>query len=364
MHLSKSPVPAATHQAGAAKGRRAFAGCLVALAATLPFAAWAQKGIGTLQLDELKVEPAVVAQVYQADQLKPMLKGATKVAVAAFTLESVLKTGRGVQSGNTSLEVTYVLAEVPQAAVQAALDKAYQDFVADLKAAGLEVVAHEQVVATQAFKTSKQSASAPAQGPRRIEQGEFMVELYQPLGLNTTADSRWMYMMSLQNAGASPLMGAFRAIGNAAALASDGNLQLAIAKELGVPVITVALPMEFVEQRSSSSRSGVGVSSDLRLSLSPMGFVGVSSPEGRTAALPHSVYLAFAGTPVKEVKDTSSTGANAALGLLNAMVGQGRSKRMVEKTAVADPEQFPLAVAQGLARFRPILMQAVTAMRE
>jgi hypothetical protein len=74
--------------------------------------------------------------------------------------------------------------------------------------------------------------------------------------------------------------------------------------------------------------------------------------------------VALAGTPVREVKDTSSTGANMALGLFNAMIGQGRSKKLVEKTAVADAEQFPLAVAQGLARFRPILMQAVAAMRQ
>jgi hypothetical protein len=64
------------------------------------------------------------------------------------------------------------------------------------------------------------------------------------------------------------------------------------------------------------------------------------------------------------VKDTSSTGANVALGMFSALVGSGRSKRMVEKTALAHQEQFPAAINDGLAAFRPIMGQAVRALQQ
>ncbi len=339
-------------------------------AVVLTAPAWAQKpDAKPLALDEIKADANVVATVYETAKLSAVLKGAKRVAVSMFVLESVQKTGKGVrmttENGSVAQNVTYLLTEVPQAGLQAALDKAYDGFVADLASLGIDVVPTADVLATAAYRKVAASRSA---APKKLEQGDWIVELYNARGLATATESRWMYFSQISTPSAAGLLGAARAIGNISNLVADGNLQAEIGKELGVPVIAVQMPLEFVEQSASGSSSGAvtnaQVNSRVRMSLSVAGMVGVGMPDGSTTALPMKTPLVMAGQPLAEVKDTSSTAGNVALGLLSLALGSKSSTKLTEKTAVAHPENFVNTVSTGLDQYRPILKQAMQAMQQ
>ncbi len=337
---------------------KAAIGAMAVVAAALVAPAWAQNK--PLLLSEITPDAAAVKQVFNTDKLKPALKGANKVAISSFALETVLKTGKGIQSGNTTLEVTYLMSEIPQPALQAAVDKAYDDLVADLKAMGLEVVPVADMLATAAYRKVAAAASA---GPRKVEQGDGIVEIYNARGLNTINESRWIYLNNLSGGGGA--FGALRAVGGIGGMVADGKLQEEICKELGVPCIGVHLPMEFVEQSTSSTSDSVGVASRLRLSFSTMGYIGAGGgSQSDWASLPVRTHLVLGGTPVREVKDTSSVAANVGLGMLNLLAGGRRSTRLTEKTALAHPEKFVAAYSEGMELIRPVLKQALMAMQQ
>jgi hypothetical protein len=343
---------------------RAFAATALLGAAFCAAPAWAQNK--PLQLSELTPDAAVVKQVYVTDKLKPVLKGVSKVAISGFSMETVLKTGKGISSGGATQEVTYILAEVPQAAMQAAWDQAYDDFVADLKSMGLEVVSLADVMATAAYRKAAAGAAAGS-GPRKLEQGSVITELYNAKGLVTTHESRALYLSNLTGGGG--VFGALRAVGGVGGMIADGKLQEEIAKELGVTCIGVHVPMEFVEQSTSASSDGagvsVGVASRLRLSFSGMGYIGAGGAvQNDWSSLPIRTSLVLGGTPVREVKDTSSTAANVGLGMLSLLAGGRTSTRLTEKTALAHPEQFVAAFSEGMAKYRPIMKQALMAMQQ
>jgi hypothetical protein len=343
---------------------RASIGALTLACALCAAPAWAQNK--PLQLSELAPDAAVVKQVYITDKLKPVLKGVTKVAITGFAMETVLKTGKGISSGGATQEVTYILAEVPQAATQAAWDQACDDFVADLKAMGLEVLTVADVMATAAYRKAATAGAAGA-GPRKVEQGGAITALYNARGLGTVSESRWMYLNNLSGGGG--VFGALRAVGGIGGMLVDGKLQEEIAKELGVTCIGVHLPMEFVEQSTSASSDGagvnVGVASRLRLSFSMMGYIGAGGAlQNDWLSLPIRTSLVLSGTPVREVKDISSTAANVGLGLLSMVAGGRTSTRLTEKTALAHPEQFVAAFSEGMAKYRPIMKQALMAMQQ
>jgi hypothetical protein len=337
-------------------------------------AAFAQPAAAPVPLETLKPEAATVSQIFDTSKLQPVLKGATKVAVTMFSVESVQKTGKGVRmqsadGGSVSQSVTYLLAGVPQEQMQAVLDRAYDDFVAELKSIGLEVVPVADVLATQAHR---KLAPTAAGGPKRVEQGEGVIEIYNARGLATVSSSRWIYMNTIAGGGSSAggqiggLLSLARTAGNIGSMVGDGAASSEIASELGVAAIAVQLPLEFVEQAASGSRSGsvtsAEVASRLRLSLSPMGYLGVTH-QGQSVALPLRMPLVMAGTPVAEVKDTSSVATNVGLAVLSMALGSKSSTRLTEKTAVADRERFAPAVGDGLAQLRPILKQALIAMQ-
>ncbi len=323
--------------------------------------AWAQMPKPVL-LSEVTPDAASVKQVFNTDKLKPVLKGVNKVAISSFALETVLKTGKGITSGGATQSVTYILAEVPKQALQAALDKAYDDFVAELKSMGLEVVPMADVMATAAYR---KAAANPPTGPRKVEQGEAIAEIYNARGLVTINESRWMYLSNLGGSGGSSPLGALRAIGGISGMVADGKLQEEMCKELAVTCIGVHLPMEFVEQSTSSNSDGVSVASRLRLSFSMMGYIGAGgASQSDWSSLPIRSSLVLGGTPVREVKDTSSTTANVAIGMLNMLGGGGRSTRLTEKTALADPEKFVSAYSEGMSRYMPIMKQALMAMQQ
>ena len=171
--------------------------------------------------------------------------------------------------------MTYILEGVPQKAMQSALDKLYDDLVADLKTAGIEVVPQEQIKETAAYKAAALTAVSPA---LHSESGtEVMVYATKGMALELS-NSRYMFMRGASGGGGlggtlGNRVSAASVIGSLASQVGDGKVAGAIVEELGVPTLTVQVPLEFVEQKGKGISSFWGgnasaeISSRLRLSI-------------------------------------------------------------------------------------------------
>lgn len=94
--------------------------------------------------------------------------------------------------------MTYILEGVPQKAMQSALDKLYDDLVADLKTAGIGVVPQGQIKETAAYKAAALTAVSPA-----LHSGsgaEVMVYAAKGMALKLS-NSRYMFMRGASGGG-------------------------------------------------------------------------------------------------------------------------------------------------------------------
>jgi hypothetical protein len=332
--------------------------------------AFAQKA--GIPIDDVKLDAPDFKDIFGLAP-KSVLKGVTKIAIPVFTVETVVKTGAGIRqessSGSVTQEVTYILEGVPQKEMQAAVDKLYDDLVADLKTAGIEVVPQEQIKATAAYKAAALTAVSPA-----LHSGsgaEVMVYSAKGVALGLS-NSRYMFMRGAAGGGLGGTIGnvmaAASVIGSITSQVGDAKVAGAIAEELGVPTLTVQVPLEFVEQKGKGTSSFWGgnasaeISSRLRLSIAINTFVSASY-KGEFSVLNSGVPLILSGTPVKAVKDTSSVAANVGLAVFAMAIGSKASKKMTEKTAEADPEKYVVNVAEGVGKFNKIVLSAVKAMQ-
>jgi hypothetical protein len=328
-----------------------------------------------ISIDDVKLESPDFKDIFGMAP-KPVLKGVTKIAIPVFTVETVVKTGAGIRqessSGSVTQEVTYILEGVPQKEMQAAVDKLYDDLVADLKTAGIEVVPQEQIKETAAYKAAALTAVSPA-----LHTGsgaEVMVYAAKGVALGLS-NSRFMFMRGASGGGGGGLggtignvMAAASVIGSLTSQVGDAKVAGAIAEELGVPTLTVQVPLEFVEQKGKGTSGFWGgnasaeISSRLRLSIAVNTFVSATY-KGEFSVLNSGVPLILSGTPVKAVKDTSSIAANVGLAVFAMAIGSKASKKMTEKTAEADPEKYVANVADGVGKFNKIVLSAVKAMQ-
>jgi hypothetical protein len=304
---------------------------------------------------------------------KTVLKGVTKIAIPMFAVETVVKTGAGIRretgEGSVAQNVTYLLDGVPQKDMQAAVDKLYDSLVTDLKALGIDVVSPEQVIASAAYKKSAPSLTSP--NKQEGNNAEAMVYAAKGLTLGLS-NSRFIFNRAAGvSSGAGQLGALFSAakvVGQLSSQVSDGGIANAISEELGVPVLMVQLPLEFVEQTTKSSggilsgTASAEVHSRLRLSISNNAFVAVGRGNDYSSHVT-TTPLILSGTPVQAVKDTSSVATNVGLGLLSMALGGKSSTRITEKTAEAHPTLYVDSVADGVGKFSKIIVAAVKAMQ-
>ncbi len=304
------------------------------------------------------------------------LKGITKVAIPVFSVETLVKTGQGAVSSNgvasTRLNVTYLLENVSTKLMQISIDRAYDALVADLKAAGIEVVPMEEILNTAAAKKL-----AAAKNPAAFSGSGEDILVYgaknSPFALNSSIRQ---YQSLLMNSGGgndiiSSALTVGRVVGSIAAQVSDGKALQELAEELKVPLLVVQMPVEFISMTSKSER-GFGFLSagvDAKLQLMTPSFIraSISGPTGNSVAfgLKGDVrsYI-FPGSPIKEVKDTSSLALNLGLMALSSLAGSKSSSQIKEKTVIADPDQYAESVEAGLRFFSKVLVGRAKKMRD
>lgn len=304
------------------------------------------------------------------------LKGITKVAIPVFSVETLVKTGQGAVSSNgvasTRLNVTYLLENVSTKLMQISIDRAYDALVADLKVAGIEVVPMEEILNTAAAKKL-----AAAKNPAAFSGSGEDILVYgaknSPFALNSSIRQ---YQSLLMNSGGgndiiSSALTVGRVVGSIAAQVSDGKALQELAEELKVPLLVVQMPVEFISMTSKSER-GFGFLSagvDAKLQLMTPSFIraSISGPTGNSVAfgLKGDVrsYI-FPGSPIKEVKDTSSLALNLGLMALSSLAGSKSSSQIKEKTVIADPDQYAESVEAGLRFFSKVLVGRAKKMRD
>ena len=350
--------------------RQRIAGLLVAL--TLPFtisSAFAQ--YKNMPMDDVNQQNPEFTTIFNIAP-KSVLKGAKKIAIPLFTVETATKTGLGIRvessGGSVAQNVTYLLDGVPQKEMQATVDALYDELVADLKAAGIEVVPPEQLMATAAYKKSVSTLTSPSS--QTGHGAEVLV--YSARGMTPgLSNSRFIFTRTTSVGSSNAIDGLLAAAKTVSQLSSqigDATVAAAIGEELGVPVLMVQIPIEFVEQKGKgsggffSSATSAEVSSRLRLSIAPNTFVSAGQGNDFSGHM-SKVALTLAGTPVKEVKDTSSVAANVGLAVFAMAIGSKSSTRMTEKTAIADPEKFVESIRTGVGKFVKVIGAAVKAMQ-
>lgn len=113
------------------------------------------KPVDLSQTFDLSASPAAAAATYIVANGKP--KNVTKVGIASFCVAVVYGKGVSGSSSGATLGFTKTALAgfpggVPTGRVLAAADAMYDQFEADLKAAGIEVVPYEQLAAIPAFQ--------------------------------------------------------------------------------------------------------------------------------------------------------------------------------------------------------------------
>jgi hypothetical protein len=306
------------------------------------------------------------------------LKGITKVAIPVFSVETLVKTGQGAVSSDglasTRLNVTYLLENVSTSLMQISIDRAYDALVADLKAAGIEVVPMEEILNTAAARKL-----AAAKNPAAFSSSGEDILVYgaknSPFALNSSIRQYQSLLTGGGGGGANnPISAALaigQVVGSIAAQVSDGKALQELAEELKVPLLVVQMPVEFISMKAKAN-SGFGflsASVEAKLQLMTPSFtrVSISGPTGNSVAfgLKGDVrsYI-FPGNPIKEVKDTSSIALNLGLMALSSLAGSKSSSQIKEKTVIADPDQYAESVEAGLRFFSKVLVGKAKKMRE
>lgn len=289
-----------------------------------------------------------------------VLKGARRVAIGSYQVEFVHKGAASAssyrigESGRANTNVVVSLTGLAPADFQAIADAAYAQTQAELKAAGLELVPQEQVLASATYRKLTEGASAVAE--TRTKDTWSMV--HAPSGLKVYGEG----------AGSTGGLMALATLGQTMSAAFG---QTDFSKELGAAIVNVRLVVNFVDM-TSSDRSWFGRSSgeskvswQIGPSVAPertsFSVARFDIADGGLARLTLQAPLLIDGAAFTGVKDTSSVAANVGLALLNLAIGKGGSSSAVEKEVVADPERYKALVGQGLATASALFVQRLKA---
>jgi len=134
------------------------------------------KPVDLSQTFDLSASPAAAAATYIVANGKP--KNVTKVGIGSFCVAVVY--GKGVSGSSSGASLGFnktALAGfpggVPTGRLVAAADAMYDQFEADLKAAGIEVVPYEQLAAIPSFqKFASKLATAPVEEEQKLDLGK------------------------------------------------------------------------------------------------------------------------------------------------------------------------------------------------
>jgi hypothetical protein len=332
----------------------------------LSAAAGAQK-IDTVSVDAQFDAAAQAAKLIQLSDASA-LKGVRRLAIGSFQVEFQRKGAASAssyrigQSGSAYTSVTVSLTGVDNPALQAITDALYQDYRASLQAAGWQLVPHEQVLASVAYRKAAAGVAAGAQDTRAQS---TWATVFAPKDMAVFGEG------STSTASAVPVVGmlasGLRSVGAAMSGVTTSN---ELSSELSAASLAVRMVVNFVEMQSSD-RSWLGRSSGTAsvaqayaLSIHPSSSLVVTRMEGGSASysrLSLGAQLALPGPALREIKDVSSVAANVGLAVLSLAIGKGGSASVIEKEALAEPEAFQQTVLAGLGQARAMFVQRMSA---
>ncbi len=329
-----------------------FIAAALAAALTAVPAAQAKEPINPLAVDASFNAGDAAAQGFTITDSQA-LKGIKRVAVPVFAVEfivadNVSATTSGFAAAGRSTSSLYVkLLGVGEPDFQAITNALYRQFLADLKASGLEVLEAPAVVAAPSYaKLVASGVAAPIKSDSSIMLSPPGLGIYgfARMGGGSSGERRGLF------SALSDMSAGFSAVGSI-------NDTMQLGTELDASLIEVRMRVSFAQltdenkgffgRLSNSSKA----SAKMFPSIDNL-MVGVQTgPRRSTLTGKHQLTLstdAFA-----DVREKATTGADVAgavaVGLLKLALGSKDSHSSKELEVVADPAAYATVVGQGLA---------------
>ncbi len=280
------------------------------------------------------------------------LKGIKRVAVPVFAVEFVVAdnvsttTSGFASAGRATSSLYYKLLGVGEADFQAITDALYAQFLADLKASGVEVLEAAQVVAAPTYRKLVAGGS-----PAPVKTDSTM--MMSPPGLGLYGFAR---MGGGNSAKSKSLFGALSDVGAGFAAVGAISDTIQLGTELDASLVEVRMRVSFV-QLSDDSRgffgrlSGTAATSGKSFPSVDNVMVGVQSgPWRSTVTMKHT--LTLDSTAFAEVREKATTTGDVvgavAVGLLKLALNSKDSSSSKELEVVADPAKYREVIGAGL----------------
>ena len=280
------------------------------------------------------------------------LKGIKRVAVPMFAVEFILADNVNAQTsgfgsaGRASSALYYKLLGVGEPEFQAITDALYTQFLAELKASGVEVIEASQVAAAPTYKKLVAGTS-----PAPIKSDSTM--MMSPPGLGSYGFAK---MGAGNSASARSVFGAISSLGSGfAAMGAIGD-SMQLSADLDASLIEVRMRVNFVQLSDDNKGffgrlSGTASASGKAFpSVDNVMMVVQSGPLRSTMTMKHTLSLDTAAfAEVREKATTAGDVAGAvAVGLLRLAIGSNDSSSSKELEVVADPARYKDVVGGGL----------------
>jgi hypothetical protein len=294
-------------------------------------------------------EPAALAAAFLKVDKPKALAGISTVAISNFRVEFAVENNGKAQSsgtqGATSVKADILLQGIDDPTRQAIADQLYDGFVADLTAAGIQVVPYETLAANAEYQTlaprfKKSYEPVGTQLGKSVFVGPHAMPVY------FTNDDRHL-----------GLGAAFGSLNTT----QPQNIEPAIARSLNAAILRVGMNIQFAAQKSSGGmfRSGSSIESDTRLAFFPetTQILVVSPAAGKSRiTLEHPVALQGEIMKLEDAMAGSEKAANAVGNVITGLT-TGITRQVKRYNATATPDAY----AAGINRYGAAFCKAVAA---
>lgn len=312
---------------------------------------------------------AQAGSLVEIAQDRSTLKGLKRVAVTQFNIDFVTQdsvsaeTSGFASAGRASVTGFYALVGVAEPEFQRLAERAYAEFVAGLRAEGLEVVSPAELAAAPSWQRLVASSTPlPLRSESMLTVGPAGMVIYGSQKARTQTGQP----------GAKGLLGGLAAMSSiTSAIGAQGDLK-SLREELGnATLLEVSLRLHFA-QLASGNRGFFGRLSDTaKVSAKAHPIVSRAElnlqGEFKTAQLLVKVPLLLDANAFSEVrKPAATTGEVAgavATGLLRMAIGNKDSHSSEKFEIVSDPERYGAVVGAGLAQTSRLLIARMASER-
>jgi hypothetical protein len=282
--------------------------------------------------------PAALAQTFLKVDKPKALADVRRAAISnfrvEFAIESSAKGSSSSTMGATAVKSDVSLTGVTDEDRQAITDALYDDFVADLAAAGIEVLPYDVLKADKQYQSlGKRLLASPHPVGTQVGKSVFVGPHGAPV--YTTNDDKHLSVGAL--------MGGFGA--------QPQNIEPAIAKSLDAAVLRVLMAVQFAEQKASGGmfRNQSSVESQVLLAFVPkLTQVLVVTPKSGKARITLEKPVLIPDQ-VFTIRDAQSGGEKTAQAVGNAITGlmTGITRKVRKLDVIAEPASY----TQGLQRY-------------